>query len=155
MKKGYLLAALVVITILSWWFYQSSKTQADYFGLPTVSCIDPTQAIKEEFTFNLKITINGEDFPLSPTIGHDPAECLREIYTNDSSGVVYVASNDQEKFTLGDFFNVWRESFNKDQLFGNQAVNGHTIEVLVNGQKVNTFDDTELTPNYQIEIIYR
>ncbi len=155
MNKTFLIILLIAIFGFSAWLYRQSLVQSDYLGLPTVSCIDSTLPVIQQYTFHLSINIGGQDYPLSPSISHDPADCLRDIYTNDSSGIVYVKTNDDSQFALSDFFNVWKKNFSGSQIFSNEAKNGHILEVLVNGRKVNTFGDTVILPGSNIEIIYK
>ena len=155
MKKFLILPLLLIVGVTSWYFYQQALTQASYNGLPTVPCIDTTLPIKQSYTFHILITINGKNYPLDKSIGHDYGNCLHDIYVKDTSGKVYVQTNGHEKFTLKNFFDVWHTTFNEHQIFGYQTSGQDTISVLVNGQPVTTFEKTPITPNENISIIYQ
>ncbi len=153
-KYASLLPLLAVI-ILAFFFYSKSITNSSYNGLPTVPCIDQTLPIKENFSFHIAISINGNNYPIETTIGHDYGQCLHSIYVNDSSGTVIVKSNTVQNYTLGNFFQVWHKTFNKNQIFDYQASNTHSIRVLVNGNDVQTFENTILHSGDNIEVIYQ
>lgn len=153
-KKLLILPLLILLAGLSYVAYQASLVQNSYLGLPTAACIDDTKPIKESFTFNLKIKINGHNYPLDGSIGHDYGNCLRSIYTSDTSGTVFIRSNNTNIYTLGNFFQVWRKAFNQNQLFNHQVAFGHNLQVSVNGQNVKTFENTQITSGAQIVINY-
>lgn len=145
-------SALVLVG--GFYFYHQAVIQSSYVGLPTVPCQDFTQPIIKNFSFHLQIQISGQNYPLDPAIGHDYGDCLHEISTNDASGVVHIKSNASHDFTLGQFFDVWKKTFNKNQIFQYQVTKGHSLKVLVNSHLVTTYENTLLKPNQKIEIIY-
>ena len=155
MKKIFIFTGLIIVAALSVFLYDKAATQSNYEGLPTVPCLDYTKPVVQDFSLTLKITINGNVYPINPNIGHDFGNCLHDIFVNDSSGKVYVKANDMEGFTLGQFFDVWHETFSQNQIFGYQADSSHTIKVTVNGKTLVTYRDTPLKANEVIEIIYQ
>lgn len=147
MKHFLPLASLIVIIIAGAWLYVKSTAQPGYYGLPVVACIDPTEPILQNFSFNLQITMAGKNVPLSGAIGHDPGDCLRAIHTDDTSGVVFVQSNYATKtYTLGEFFNVWHKVL---------MPGGQTVKVFVNGNPVTTAENTPLTASTTISVVYQ
>jgi len=150
-----LLGIFLVLAILtSAFLYEKSLSESVYLGIPTVPCQDYTQPIQQQFTFRLSITINGKPYTLDSSIGHDYGKCLHTLYTNDSSGKVYVVANDTSTYTLGQFFDVWRKTFNETQIMQYPLTTQDRLEILVNGKKVSTGRNTPLFPNEQIEVIY-
>src|SRR6185437_11009315 len=127
MKRLFIIVLILCIAIGAWLLYQKSLIQPDYSGLPTVPCIDTTQPIKQSFTLHISIMINGKQYPLDKTIGHDYGKCLHDIYVNNASGLVYIMTNGNEQFTLGNFFDVWHKTYNKNQIFGYLTGPTHTI----------------------------
>ena len=155
MKYILILITFLFILFLGSVLYQKSLIQSSYNGLPTVACIDPTKSIVEKFSFNIQIFINGKNYPLSKNIGHDFGNCLHAIFVKDASGKVYINSNKKSVFTLGQFFDVWHETFSKTQIFNFIANDNHKIEVYVNSKLVNTYRNTLLFPNENIKIVYQ
>ena len=136
-------------------FYTNAVYQSDYVGLPTVPCQDDTLPIKQNYSLIIRMTINHKDYQLAPTIGHDFGKCTHDIYTNDTSGIVFVKANDISRYTLGQFFDVWRVTFNENQIFGYLTTQSRHIEVFVNDHKVDTYRNTPLVPNGKIQVIYQ
>ena len=137
------------------YMYQQALVQPSFLGLPTVPCINPTLPVVQDYTLHISISISGRPYPLSPSIGHDPGNCLRVVHTNDSSGLVYVHTNDHVQYTLGNFFQAWRTVFGKGQFAGYRVTAGHSLQVLVNGSQVDTYSATPLEPNANIEVVYQ
>lgn len=154
-KKILIILPIIIIVIAGVWFWKQSQTAPGYYGLPVVACIDTTEPIVQNFSFQLRISINGENVPLDSNIGHDPGQCLRSIYTDNSSGTVLIQSNNQNVYTLEDFFNVWHKNFTATELMGYVVGNGHKITVYVNGLNVNTLETTPLRSGDSIEVIYQ
>jgi len=137
---------LFLVVVIAVWLYVKSTTQPGYYGLPVVSCVDPTEPLLQNFSFDLQITMAGKNVPLDPTIGHDPGDCLRIIHTNDASGTVFVQSNSATaSYTLGEFFNVWHKVL---------TPGGQTVQVFVNGQPVASAENTLLVASTTISVVY-
>lgn len=131
-----------------------AKKQSTYQGLPTVPCLDYTKPIVQNFVMTIGITIDGKKYPLNPTIGHDYGNCLHDIFVHDASGRVYVEANEQQTFTLGQFFDVWHKTFSQNQIFNYQVDQMHRIQVFVNNKLVSSYRETILKSNETIHIIY-
>lgn len=155
MKNLVIILIFILIFTASFFFYNSAKNVSSYKGLPTVACVDPTKQVVQNYSFFLKISINGMFLPLDSKIGHDYGNCLHDIFVNDSSGKVYVRANDNEIFTLGQFFDVWHKTFSNKQLFSYMTDDSHKISVTVDGIPVSTYRETVLSPNEFIEVIFR
>ena len=154
MKYLWIAICFFIALGLSAYFYSTALTQSTYVALPTVACIDNTQPIKQNFSLIIAIYISNKKYSLDPTIGHDYGDCLHSIFTNDNSGKVYIKANDTIPLTLGQFFDVWKKTFSKQQIFSYQVTTSHQIKVLVNNIPVNTYRETVLKPNQAITIIY-
>lgn len=146
-KRFFPIVLFVAAGAVAFSFYRNAITQSGYYGLPAVSCVDPTEPILQDFSFNLQITMAGKNVPLDPAIGHDPGDCLRVIHTNDMSGKVFVQSNFAAKtYTLGEFFNVWHKTL---------VPGGKTVRVLVDGTPVATAENTPLVASTTIDVVYK
>lgn len=154
-KKIWIIVIFLLILSASYWIWRQARINPGYYGLPAVACVDPTRPLIQNFTFNIKITIDGKNFPIDSAIGHDPGKCLRAIHTEDSSGKVLITSNNTITYTLQDFFNVWHKNFTPSELMGYLAVNGRKISVYVNRKAVSTANQTPVRPNDFIEIVYQ
>lgn len=154
MKKIWMSFTILGVIILAFFLYQLSLAQSIYNGLPTVPCIDTTLPIKQSFTFHLSITISGKPYPINNSLGHDYGKCLHVIYANDSSGTIFVKSNDTNKYILGQVFDEWHKTFNPHQIMQYGVTQNHTIKVLVNNQNVEDYRNIILKPDQTIQVIY-
>lgn len=156
-KKVKIIIFLLSFTatiLFAWYFMSVADYQAVYEGLPTAACINTTQKIVQDFSFSITIYANDKKILLDPNIGHDYGNCLHEIFTNDDSGTVHITSNTHDQLTLGQFFDTWKKTFDKNQIFQYQTNNNHQIKVFVNNTSVETFEKTLLQANQKIVIIY-
>ena len=101
----------------------------------------------------LKIIANGQEKAIPANLGIQPT-CMTSLHTHDSTGVIHVESPEKRDFTLSDFFAVWKQPFNKDQILSYTADVSHQIRVTVNGQTVDTYENTILRDKDQIAIKY-
>lgn len=154
-NKWLSLIPLFVVIALSYYLFRGSLTQSQYQGLPTVPCLDYTKQIVQDYSLTLSISINGKPYPVSASLGHDNGNCLHDIYANDSTGRIYVKTNEPENFDLGNLFDVWHSTLSDNQIFSNLATNGHTLKFFLNGQKVKSGRETPLFPNTIIGIVYK
>lgn len=155
MKYVWTFLCLCLLVGVSLYLYHAALTQSTYEGLPTVPCLDYTKPVVQNFTVTVSIEINEKKYPLDSTIGHDAGNCLHNIFTNDTSGIVYVKANDAEKFTLGQFFDVWHKVFTPQQIFSFPVNVQHSMDVIVDGKRVEDYRNVILIPQQTIQIIYR
>lgn len=101
----------------------------------------------------LIITIDGKDQPIPSGIGIKNG-CMNPLHTHDEPGVIHVESPEPRDFMLGDWFAVWGKAFTKDQILDAKVDEKHSIRVRVNGQEVDTFEQTVLRDAEQIVISY-
>ncbi len=102
---------------------------------------------------HLDIIINGQPQLIPANIGITPA-CLSALHTHDTSGTIHVESPEQRDFTLGDFFAVWHQPFNQNQILEYKTDQTHVIQETVNGRTVQSFEQTILHDGDQIVIAY-
>lgn len=101
----------------------------------------------------LEIFINGRSQTIPANIGIGQF-CFNALHTHDSSGVIHVESPIQMDFKLSDFFAVWKETFNKNQILDYKADAAHTIRETVNGIETKDYENTILHDEDQIKIYY-
>jgi hypothetical protein len=147
--------SFIGVFILAVVFFRNAQIQSGFLGLPTVPCFDVTKPTTQSYTLHISISVNGKDYPLAATIGHDPGNCLRVVHTEDASGLVYVETNDHVTYTLQNLFQVWRKTFTAAQFDSYQADNGHILSVYLNGKLQRDMVDTPLLPNSIIEVVYQ
>lgn len=101
----------------------------------------------------LKIFVNGEEQDIPADIGIDPT-CMRSLHTHTADGVIHIESPEPRDFTLADFFAVWQKDFSSTTLMDNEADATHAITVTLNGEPVDTFENTVMRDADRIELRY-
>jgi len=101
----------------------------------------------------LSIVANGEPVPVPAEVGITPG-CMRAIHTHTPDGIIHIESAEVRDFTLADFFANWEQPFNANQVLTYTADETHRIRMTVNGEEVDTFENTVLRDHDQIVIYY-
>ncbi len=102
----------------------------------------------------LQILINGTPAVIPANIGILPV-CMNSIHTHSPDGIIHVESPVKKDFTLSDFFAVWQKDFSKEKILDNNVTPSTEIVVTVNGQKVDTYENTILRDKDKIVISYQ
>jgi hypothetical protein len=121
----------------------------------------------EHFNFHihahLDIFINGNPYSVPSEIGIIPNQCIYWMHTHDDSGIIHIESPENRTFTLGEFFDIWGEKFDNNQVFdnivgqGSGNNNNNLLSIYINGKRVsNSTDYREIKINShdEIAIIY-
>ncbi len=95
---------------------------------------------------SLKININGTSLTIPALLGIQGG-CNRPLHTHDTTGVIHIETDDNQNYTLGDFFLIWGASvndarftvFNSNQLFTNHVDLTHTLTMTVNTSPNTSF----------------
>ena len=105
---------------------------------------------------HLDIFINGQPYTIPSQIGITD-KCFYWLHTHDESGVIHIESPVAKDYTIGQFFNIWNKKFSNTQILDN-IVNGNTtLNVYVNGNKVNAavnYRDIKLKAHDEIAVVY-
>lgn len=156
---GWIVIVLVILIGISIWWkpkaeqVKTEKTQemtSREVALLCTTDMATTYHIHPE----LSIVIDGVEVPIPANIGIQPT-CMTSIHTHEGGGVIHVESPVQKEFTLGDFFAVWQKEFSKDQILDRVATDTTEIVVSVNGERVDTYENTILKDKDKITILYQ
>ena len=79
---------------------------------------------------------------------------LHPIHTYDNSGRIHVETTKNATAELGFFFDIWGKEFTENKILNYTSDNEHSIEIYMNGKKIETYEKTILEPYSFIEIIY-
>ena len=164
--KGLLLG-LITISILSSVYYlnTNSNQKEDPIGndyLKSEICYYALQGIKSDYHYHLQlnITINGERIEIPTNIGFEKNEngdtlFLHPIHTYDNSGRIHVETTRNATAELGFLFDIWGEDFSRNKILDYNVDEEHIIEMTMNGESVDTFENTILEPYVFIDINYK
>lgn len=105
---------------------------------------------------HLDIFIHGKPVTIPMGIGiNESAGFISPIHVHDETGIIHVESPTIENFTLGQFFDVWGVRFDKASIGGYESDASNTLEVFVNGQKVEGSPrEISLTEHEEIAITF-
>lgn len=159
MKRNTLLwiiGVVVVVGVLLFWGRMGQKSAFADKSNRELALICQSGGMAENFHIHpqLKIVINGTEYPLPHNIGVTPS-CMHPLHTHEDIPNVHVEAPEKRDFTLGDFFAVWKQPFNKDELLSYTSDSTHTITMTVNAVAVDTFENTVLRDKDQIVISYQ
>lgn len=134
MKKsniGILVVLIAIIAVLILW---SRFNSPDYVEIKRwealgVDCLPlGHQNLAQHIHPNLMMIVDGDEVTIPANIGIN-RQCMAEIHTHDATGKIHIETvAPNVTFTLGDFFNVWGESFEKENYTVLMTVNGSTTE---------------------------
>jgi len=104
----------------------------------------------------LNIFINGQNYTLPALIGITD-DCLYWMHTHDETGIIHIESPIQKTFTLGQFFDIWKQKLSNNQILNYTTDINHPASVYVNGTKVSNgtnFRDINIHSHDVIALIY-
>jgi len=82
---------------------------------------------------HLAIRISGESRSIPADIGIRDG-CLYWLHTHRDSGIVHVEAPGEQTYTLGQFFDIWRQPLTGDQVLDHVLTGGESVFVFVDGQ---------------------
>ena len=163
--KGIFLSLVSVMILTSVYYLNipdEDDTIEDNEYLKSEICYYTLQGIKSDYHyhFQLNITINGERIEIPTNIGFEKDDngetlFLHPIHTYDNSGRVHVETTKNTTAKLGFFFDIWGEEFNNGKILDHSVDDSHILEMTVNGQNVDTFEETVLEPLIYVGIEYQ
>lgn len=147
------LAAIVLVAVVvAAVFIALPKTG---IAVPLPGYLDrcPTGSIRYHAHPNPSIVINGSSYTIPASLGI--GACNKPIHTHDTTGTLHVETDANQDYKLSDVFLVWgnwennpqRVIFNSTQIFGAQAVSGHTLTMTVNGNPDTAFQNYVIPRN--------
>lgn len=137
---------VIALFVLSATFGESSTEQYRELSTRELAVEVCTTDMATEFHIHplVSIFINGEKQTLPEGIGLEIG-CMHSLHTHDGSGKIHVEAPVQRDFTLGDFFAVWGEPFNRE---------GYSVKMTVNGRENTEFENLILEDGNEIVIYY-
>ena len=146
------IAIIVIFSVTSIKFSPNANAAAPIDGIRCESMEGSVFHIHAK----LDIFINGKNFTLPALIGITNY-CFYWMHTHDESGIVHIESPIQKTFTLGQFFDIWKQKFSNNQILNNTVDANHPLNVYVNGTKVpsgTNFRDINIHAHDVIAIVY-
>ncbi|WP_052889793.1 hypothetical protein [Thermogemmatispora carboxidivorans] len=82
---------------------------AAYPPVDQVYC-DASEQVAVHYHAHLSIYINGQPVQLPANTGI-ASDCIYWLHTHDTTGVIHIEAPQNERFTLGQFFDIWKNEF--------------------------------------------
>lgn len=128
------------------------KTRLATIGLPALSQEGTALHIHQ----HIDIYIHGTHVNIPAFIGiNDTEGFISPIHTHDELNIIHVESPTIQKFTLGQFFDIWGLLFN-DKCIGGYCTNSNSkLQIFINGKEApSDYRNIELTAYEEIVITY-
>ena len=104
----------------------------------------------------LAIFINGKNHTVPALIGITNY-CFYWLHTHDQSGIIHIESPIHRTFTLGNFFDIWKQKLSNNQILNHTATATNPLTIYVNGTQVHkstNYRDISLHAHNVISIVY-
>jgi hypothetical protein len=168
---AYILPAIAVLILIVGAIYIETRGPATTTSVLLAGDLNfPFPCLGSESLFmhihpHLQIVINGQNVTIPGAIGIKNAlpegssqwgevysggssSCFEPVHTHDSSGLIHIESPDDTNYTLGDFFNIWNQTysyalingtkhpivFNSNDIFGYTTNSSYKLVLLVDGK---------------------
>jgi hypothetical protein len=125
--------AAALIGLFVW--YQVSAPPKEGQPVANVRC-DSGEQLAAHYHAHLDIFYQGTPVPVPPGVGITNS-CFYWLHTHKDDGIIHIeapADHKNAKFTLGEFFQVWKQPLNKNQVATISVGNGQQMKVWVNGK---------------------
>ena len=156
-KTGYIVLAIIIIGGLIVWGKTATNRKTEDLQSMSSREIALRQTTDMATTYHvhpeLTIFVNGTEVSIPEDLGVT-ATGMTAIHTHDEKGVIHVEAPVKKDFTLGDFFAVWGKDFSRTKLLDTVADDKSEVVVTVNGQVVDTYENTILHDKDKIVISY-
>jgi len=159
------LAVLAVVSI---------SVAAVVFGLPYLPATAPAHgSMAIHWHPQLTIMIDGQPVTIPANVGIDPAlwqdhsldqygmqampqmgmGAMAPLHTHNTDGTIHVESRNLRDYTLGDFFRIWGQTFDAQQVLGHPAQTGHRVWMVVDGSTMSASYSVVLRDQVRIQIV--
>lgn len=130
-------AAVIIVLMV----YFSDTPSAPTGNIQGVEC-DPSEGTVFHVHTHLDMIVDSKQITIPTGIGIKQNEYLCWLHTHDTSGVIHIESPTQNKFTLGQFVQVWDSTPEISHTFEELTHGDKNLKVFVNG--------TEITDHYDV-----
>ncbi len=154
MNKQHLILLVIGLALGGFLIFVASKSEPKERTTREIALTcDPKMA--EEFHIHpvLEIIANGQKVVVPADIGVT-STCMTALHTHTADGIIHVESPEKRDFTLADFFAVWNQPLNKNEVLSYKADATHRIRITVDGKEVDTYENTILKDGEHIVISY-
>ncbi len=109
-----------------------------------VPCLVPNVDLVMHIHAVLTITVDGKDETVPANIGLG-GSCEHALHTHDTTGTLHVESQTIRDWALGDFFQLWGKTIERD---------GYSVTMTVDGKPSQELNNLVLKDKQQIKLAY-
>lgn len=137
------LCAVVLIGLIIWQKYNNIAGEQSAQVASTVPFVVSNVPIVQHSHPELKIFVDGEEEKIPANIGLGLQH--RVLHTHDPDGVIHVEAQDMRAYTLGNFFDVWGKTIERE---------GYEVVMTVDGASSGEFEELVLKDKQKIVLEY-
>ncbi len=147
-----ILIAVFTLFSMSGFLLSRYKQMSKDKPIDGIECSSESVPLKMHIHAHLAIFVNGRKIVVPEGIGIRESEgCVYWLHTHANDGVIHVESPVVRQFTLGQFFDIWKQKLSDTQV--GQFSNGtNRLKVYVNG-KPYTGDPRNITLQSHMQIV--
>lgn len=132
---GVIAGSLVLIVGLAFLGARPAKPVADV----TTACVQH-RGVGMHIHPHVTIILDDAERKIPADIGIVGPRCMRPLHTHDDSGTLHLEFPVQQEARLGQFFEVWRQPFSKQQILDRTLTEADTLRVTVNGKETQELE---------------
>lgn len=117
----------------------------------TTACVQH-QGIGMHIHPRLAIRIDGEERKIPADIGIVGPRCMRPFHTHDDSGTLHLEFPVTQDASLGQFFQVWGQSFSRTKVLDREIGEGDVLLVRVNGKETDQLEGLVLHDRDEVAV---
>lgn len=103
----------------------------------------------------LHVYVNGQPVTVPANVGIDPSQGIEStMHTHDTTGIIHMEAAYQYPFKLTDFMAIWGVQFTATQLGAYQSQGDSSVQLFVNGLKVDDMTSYSLKPHDSVVLAY-
>lgn len=124
---------VVLVGLFIWYRVSSAPTEGQPVG--NITC-DTGEQLAVHYHAHLDILYQGTPVPVPAGTGIT-SSCLYWLHTHDDSGIIHIEApkgHGGDKFTLGEFFQVWKQPLNGKQVATIPVGQGQQVRAWVDGK---------------------
>jgi protein-disulfide isomerase len=127
--------------------------------VPAINGISCDKA--EHFDFHghshLDIFVDGKSIAVPGNVGILPSNCIYWIHTHSGDGVIHIEAPDNRLMTIGQLFDIWKETASLAQSFPEVPTKTHASSpvVYISGKQAEgDYRDAKIYPNTEIVVVF-
>ena len=135
---GLLVAGAVVLGVIAWQSARTGSVPSGTLPVNGITC-DGHEQVSVHYHVHLDLLISSGNAKLTVPAGigiNQTQQCLYWLHTHQTDGVIHIEAPTGQKdrvFTLGEFFKIWGQKLDSQDVGDRKLQSGETLKAYVNG----------------------